>query len=182
MRDETLRRAVHAFTATCFLAYYALPPVIYGWWKWHLLVVLSASITVVEVGRAFLGVRLILMRDYEVRRIAAYCWAMWGVLPVLLWLPPIYGAPVILTMAIVDPIMGILRGAGKNPTLTGFALSTAIYGVFLFVSDGYAGVLIAGVTSAAFVASEGPRWKRVDDDFLTLFMPFLVLYTAQLLI
>ena len=182
MKEDALRRGVHIMTAMCFLAYYALPPEIYIWMKWHLLVVLVVSITVAETARAFMGVRLILMRDYEVHRIAAYCWALWGVIPILLWLPPLYGAPVIITMAVVDPIMGILRARGRNPVLFGFALSTIIYSTFLFISMGYVSIPVALAASAAFVVFEGPRWRLVDDDFLTLFMPFLVLQAAHALL
>ncbi|OGS52728.1 MAG: hypothetical protein A3K75_00510 [Euryarchaeota archaeon RBG_13_61_15] len=183
MRKEVVvRRAVHMLIALTPL-YYLIPvdvPFI-GVERWVLLICFFLAVVLFESIRLWKGFPLFGLRPHEARSIASFVWAAGGV-TVALWLfPHEIAATALVGMALVDPLAGELRSRSKQNLLTigapvavYFAIAaTILYWLgdqppFFLVT-----VSIIGATSA--VGAERFKIPRIDDDFLMIVVPCLMM-------
>ena len=135
MRDEIVRRLVHASGTAVPLAYLFVPAV-----EWvHVQGLLIAGLLValvLEIVRLVVGldwwVYETLIREYEQDNLAGYFLAVFSMAVVALAFEPTVAVPAILMLTIADPVSGLL-GSGELRTakdvtvlLTTFAVATLL--------------------------------------------------------
>jgi hypothetical protein len=177
-KDQLFRRIFH-ICAPLFLIYYLLPDIFLFLPKhWWVLITLI-SILILETvrlakKRVFFG-----MRDYERFQLSAYAWAGIGVTLAFLFFPPVFVACALFGIGWVDPLIGEMRHRKLMkyypmlPLLFYFAI---VFFILLALTDLFVPTIIvmAILGSISAVTVEFPRLP-VDDDFLMLIVPLVVL-------
>ncbi|MEW5760476.1 MAG: hypothetical protein AB1779_06905 [Candidatus Thermoplasmatota archaeon] len=186
MDNEKLLRRIFHMSAIVFLFYYLLPDNLWIDFPKNLAVLIVLMfILFIEIFR--LSTRKIFfgLRENEKVRMASYAWAALGLSIGFIFFPMKYVVPVIIGMAIVDPLIGELRNSKyKNlyPILP-FAVYALILFIFLFqFSQSPLLILFALVGSFVALAVEFPKIKYIDDDFLLIFVPLAFLCGFELLL
>jgi len=180
--DVVLRRAVHMMIALAPL-YYLIPVDVpyLDVDRWVLLIGFFLVVVMFESVRLWKGFPLFGLRPHEMRSIASFVWAAAGI-TIALWLFPMDIATVALVgMALVDPLAGELRsryGQGvvsvALPVAAYFAIAVSILAWFGDTTPFFlVTVGIIGATSA--VGAERYKVPRVDDDFLMVVVPCLMM-------
>ena len=180
--DRAWRRILHALGAAV-LVYEVVPErffVIAGK-EWVLLAALAA-VLVLEALRHTVGLELPTIRPYESHRVGSFAfYAVALVLAVLLFPLPI-AAAIVLGTALVDPLAGELRIAGRFPGAYP-AVPLVAYSVLawtgLAVIGSWPALPSAGLAVLAApiaVVAEGRKIPWVDDDLAMTLVPGLVLY------
>ncbi|WP_436908383.1 dolichol kinase [Halosimplex marinum] len=173
MRDEILRRLVHASGTAVPLAYLFVPAV-----EWvhvqGLLVAGLAVAAVLEVVRLVVGldwwVYEKLTREYEQDNLAGYFLAVFSMAAVALAFEPTIAVPAILMLTVADPVSGLLGSgelrAAKDVTvlLTTFAVATLLAVPFVPATAAVAGGVAATVADGIKPVVRG----YVIDDNLTI--------------
>lgn len=177
-RETIVRRGVHALIALAPL-YYLLPVEIepLGVHRWMLLVLFLFSIIAFESVRLAKGWKLFGLRPHETRQIASFAWAAAGITATLWLFPMEIATAALVGMALVDPLAGVLRGAGTRDPVTVSSSSIAYFAIalsaLLVVGDlalpGCLAVALVGTVLA--IPSEWFEVPYVDDDFLMLVIP-----------
>lgn len=177
-REVLVRRGVHALIGLAPL-YYLLPVEIefLGVRRWMLLVAFLCIIIAFESVRLAKGWKLFGLRPHETKQIASFTWAAAGITATL-WLFPVEVATAALVgMALVDPLAGVLRGAGVPDRTT---LSSCLLAYFVIALPALAllgglsllgSMAVAAVGAALAIPSEWFDVPYVDDDFLMLVIP-----------
>jgi hypothetical protein len=138
-------------------------------------------ILVIEAVRLRTGIVVVGQREYESRQISALAWGALAVALALLIAPDggkegmqagIYGAPIILGMTLVDPVMGEIKRAKQDlraAVIAGMVISYSVWlGCHLWIgTDIIAAVLLAPLT----VLGEIPSTKLIDDNATMILLP-----------
>jgi hypothetical protein len=169
------RRIVH-LSAPFFLVYYFLPsPLWAGGPSPQVALLLALALTLsFELLRLVIGFNVPGMRDYERDQISAGAWAGLALTFAFLFFPFELAAPVIVGMAIVDPVIGMVRRTKWYPAFPYFlhlAIMLSMLGVLL--SFDLRTVVAAVMTSALALMAEGFKTRYVDDDFLMIVVPLI---------
>tara|TARA_B100000287_G_scaffold251386_1_gene236207 strand:+ start:2026 stop:2664 length:639 start_codon:yes stop_codon:yes gene_type:complete len=146
-------------------------------------------LVIIEVIRLKMGLVVFGQRDYESGQLSAFFWGGFSICLVLLLAPEegvknsAYGLPLILSLSLVDPIMGELRRAkfsSKTVIKIGYVASFFIWILCSFFVE--TPMVIAPFISAILVASEWPRLTWIDDNATMLLIPltFILLLTPFL--
>ena len=138
------------------------------------------AIIISEVIRLRIGIVVFGQREYESSQLSAFFWGGTSVCLTLLIAPEegingaAYGLPLILSLTLIDPLLGELRRANVSTRKVIF------YGYCAYlIGTPY---VIAPFVSALVIASEWPRLPWIDDNatmiliplgFLMLLSPFL---------
>jgi hypothetical protein len=178
--DRLWRRIVHALGALV-LVYYVVPT---GFFvivpKEEVLLLALAVALALEALRHLAGLELPTIRPYEQHRIASFAFYAIALVGAILLFPRPVAAAVILGTALVDPLVGELRGSSRY---RGLYPSVPFV---LYVALAFAGLALIGswpaldalalavVTAAVGLASEYPKTAWVDDDLAMTFVPALV--------
>jgi len=178
--DHVFRRAFH-LCAPLFLVYYLFPDDMWGIGisNQAFLLFCFAILMVVEGvrlarGRVFFG-----LREYEKKQLSAYAWAGIAITIAFLFFPPVFVVVVVIGMGWTDPLIGELRRHWKKaypalPIAVYFIITVVCLWLFsdipLFVM-----LFLASLTTAVAILVEYPQIKAVDDDFLMLIVPLVVL-------
>ena len=144
------------------------------------------SILAIEAFRLRTGIVIVGQREYEANQISALAWGSVAVAMALLIAPSVgkdgmplngieaglYGAPLIIGMTIVDPLMGEVKRIKKNLQMAIIAGLIASYVVwigchFWLGTDILAAVLLAPLT----VAGEIPSNNHIDDNATMVLLP-----------
>lgn len=160
-----------------------------GWSRTTLALVLLGLLAVAEAGRLALGITAYGQRAYEARQVSAVAWGGLSVLLVLLLAPErgvqgaALGLPIVASLALVDPLLGELRRAGRS----GWQVALAgVLGCGL-VWAGSAAVLgtpwvLVAPLAVVTVAAEWPSLRWIDDNATMTLVPLaLVLALDPLL-
>lgn len=186
-REVVTRRVVHCLLALA-PAYYLLPvdlPVI-GIRRWVLLIGFFAIVGVIEAIRLPKGIVLFGMRPHEKEQIASYVWAAAGVTLALWLFPHDIASATIVGMAFVDPLAGELRSRNiglQRRVLTCFMAYLVICGAILAIADDRTLsvlLLLSVAGTAVAIVSEHFKNRYIDDDFLMLVAPGLVMTALAL--
>lgn len=176
-RNVLLRRLVH-LSAPVFLIYYFLPsPLWEGAPPNDVLLLLAFSMAMAfELARLVIGFKVPGMRWYESTWISASAWAAMALTFTLLFFPLEYAAPVVVGMAVIDPVIGTVRKTEYYPWLP-FALHLAIMVGFLaLLTDMDVQLAAAAVVSSILaIVAEGAKSNYLDDDFLMIVVPLISL-------
>ena len=146
-------------------------------------------LVIIEAIRLKIGLVVFGQRDYESEQLSAFFWGGLSICLVLLLAPEegvknsAYGMPLILSLSLVDPIMGELRRANfssKKVVLIGYVSSLFIWITCSMLVE--TPIAIAPFISAILVASEWPRLTWIDDNATMLLIPltFILLLTPFL--
>ena len=138
-------------------------------------------ILVIEAVRLRTGIVVVGQREYESRQISALAWGALAVALALLIAPDggkegmqagIYGAPIILGMTLVDPVMGEIKRAKQDlraAVIVGMVISYSVWlGCHFWIgTDIIAAILLAPLT----VLGEIPSTKLIDDNATMVLLP-----------
>lgn len=176
------RRCVHCLIALS-PAYFLLPTTIepFGVPRWTLLIAFFAIVSSVEAVRLLMGWNFFGLRPHERSQIASFVWAAAGI-TVALWLfREDVATAAIIGMAFVDPLAGELR---KNtrvtpvtlglPILAYVAISVTVLHLYGIMSP-LSVVIVSIIGATTAVAVEREKVRYLDDDFLMIVMPCLLM-------
>lgn len=175
-RAEMFRRAFHLFTPF-WLTYYLLPHDLdMGVAREYLVIAFLAAILIVEAVRLSMKLSIPGIREYEIGRPAAYALGGLGIGLGLLFFPMVVTVVAVAGMAWVDPICGITRKKGwypATPLLAYFILALTTF--ILLEVELMISIFMAGVGAIVAIAAERPNLKMIDDDFVMIILPLVVL-------
>lgn len=183
--ESAVRRLVH-ICLPVFLLYYVFPDDTWiGIDKRLVLLGALFFFIIFEFLRLAYQIRVFGTREYEMNNMAAYLWAGIGFTVAFLFFDYALVVPALLGMAWIDPLSGFLRGrkSGLYPWLP-FASYLVLAAVALIVVSSFAPrsiVLIAAAGAASGIAAEHKRVRFVDDDFLMLVVPLVVMTVVSLI-
>ncbi len=188
-REAAARRLVHCLIALAPV-YYLLPedlPVI-GVDRWVVLIAFFAIALVIEAVRLPKGILVFGMRPHEKNQIASFAWAAAGITAALWLFPHDIAAATLIGMAFVDPFAGELRArrvearAGLTASLLAYLGICAV--VLVLANDRSLGLLLllSAVGSVVAVSSEHFKSRYLDDDFLMLVAPGIIMTALTLVL
>ncbi len=185
-RGHLLRRAIHMMTGLAPL-YYVVPEEIpyIGIPRWSGLIIFLGAIVAIEVLRLRLGVTFLGLRQHEAKAIASCVWTAAGITVALWVFPHDIASASIVGMALVDPLAGEIRkmrGDGQASVLVPI-LAYSLVSAVVLSAFGYRDWRLVAVLSlvGAVSAVAAERWKvpRVDDDFLMIVVPGLLMWALS---
>lgn len=187
MEKPRLFRRLFHLTGAFYLVYYILPEeLIPGFFKWYGVVILVCTALIIEVVRLKSKKIVYGMRKYEKKQISAYAWFAMGMGIALLFFPMQFVVPVVIGMAVIDPLIGEIRFRKKE--LYPIAPSI-LYGIIMFVclfllSDMQIWILVPFTIVGTICAIYAESWniKAIDDDFLMIVVPLMVLFALDYLL
>ena len=173
-----IRRAVH-MSAPLLLIYYALPDPLFGMPRAAFAMSILALAMVVELVRLIICPEVVGMRCYERTQVSAAAWAAFGAVTSMVLFPIGIVAPAICGMAFVDPLIGELRCRGSRlhpllPAAVYLVMTTALLSLSYGIDSRI--VLAASMATAVAIGVESLSSHLVDDDFLMVVAPLLVLH------
>jgi hypothetical protein len=185
-RPRLFRRLFH-LTGAFYLVYYILPEeLIPGFFKIYGVIILIAVALIVEVIRLKSKKIVYGMRKYEKGQISAYAWFAMGLGLALLFFPMIFVVPVVIGMAAIDPLIGEIRFRKKElyPTVPSILYGIIMFGCLFLLSDMAIWILVLFTIAGTFCAIYAESWnlKAIDDDFLMIVVPLMVLFTLDYLL
>ncbi|MDP6912712.1 MAG: hypothetical protein QF736_02155 [Candidatus Thalassarchaeaceae archaeon] len=192
---HAFRRLTHVSMASIPYLYYVHGEVISSYFSLQAREFVSAIcilILIIEAVRLRSGIVIVGQREYESNQISALAWGALAVALAILIAPEgengsmeagKYGAPIILGMTLVDPVMGEVKRTQKNlrtAIIAGLAVSYAVWiGCHFWIgTELIAALLLAPLT----VLGELPPTRAIDDNAtmvlfplfgLVLLLPFL---------
>ena len=186
-REVLLRRFVHSLIALTPL-YYLIPEEIepVGIHRWHILVLFFLSIAGFELVRLRRGLRVPGLRQHESNAIASFAWAAAGI-TIGLWLLPMeLATPVLVGLALVDPMAGELRRITPArvpqvglPALAYFVI--CLSALIVMSETGFTLSLLVSLSGAlSAVGIERLHIRYIDDDLLMVIVPGAVMSTLLL--
>ncbi|UCE37827.1 MAG: hypothetical protein JSW00_00860 [Thermoplasmata archaeon] len=185
-KGELFRRVFH-MTAAGYLVYYLLPDeLIPGFYKWHGVLIIMISALIVEGVRLKYGKLFFGLREYEKKRISAFAWFSIGMCIALLFFEMIFVVPVVIGMAVIDPLIGEVRQRKEKlyPVVPSVIYALIMFLCLLLLSEMSEIWLILFSILGTISAITAERWdlKHIDDDFLMIVIPLLVLSMFHYLI
>ena len=192
---HAFRRLTHVSMASIPYLYYVHGEAISSYFSLQAREFVSAiciMILIIEAVRLRSGIVIVGQREYESNQISALAWGALAVALAILIAPEgengsmeagKYGAPIILGMTLVDPVMGEVKRTQKNlrtAIIAGLAVSYSVWvGCHFWIgTELIAALLLAPLT----VLGELPPTRAIDDNAtmvlfplfgLVLLLPFL---------
>ena len=150
------------------------------------LLAIMAILVIGESIRVKLGLQILGQRDHEKHKFSSAFWGLFGIALVVLTVPggithgAHYAYPIILGTALGDPLLGEMRRF-KVPAWLNCAVT---YGVLLaiwfFAAHFFAmPLLLTLLAPAVTIAVEWPRQRLIDDNFLMLVAPLLLVWFVR---
>jgi len=180
--DRVLRRLLH-LSGAAVLLYFVIPPRFFVIASTEeILLALLAAVVAIEVLRLAAGLELATVRAYESRRVGGYVFYAVALTAAVLLFPEPIAAAVVLGTALVDPLVGEIRGHPGARSLYP-VVPVALYAALAFA--GLAGIgrwpllpsaLLAIAAAALAVAAERTRLAWVDDDLVMTIVPAVMLF------
>ena len=147
--------------------------------------IIGITVLLMEAIRLRSGLVVYGQRAYEANQTSALFWGAFSICIVLLAAPEIgvagaaLGAPIIWSLAIVDPALGEARRAGydkRTCLCLGFALCALIWSASSFFLT--TPIILAPIMAAVTVAAERPRLKWLDDNGAMVLAPLSLIILA----
>lgn len=187
MEKPRLFRRLFHLTSAFYLVYYILPEeLIPGFFKIYGVIILIVVALIVEAIRLKTKKIVYGMRKYEKKQISAYAWFAMGMGLALLLFPMIFVVSVVIGMAVIDPLIGEIRFRKKElyPIVPSILYGIIMYVCLLLLSDMAIWVLVLYTIVGTFCAIYAESWniKAIDDDFLMIIVPLMVLFALDYLL
>ena len=175
---HVFRRGFH-LCAPVILLYYVVPDTFLWLPKYMWVLIVLAAILTLEAVRLATGKVFFGLRDYEKGQLSAFAWAGIGAAIALLFFPPPFVICTVVGLGWTDPLIGEMRKKKKMnyyPALPLLVYFLIVVGSLLLFSDIMllSTLILAGIGSVVAIVIEKPRLP-VDDDFLMLVVPLIVL-------
>jgi len=173
---ESIRKVIHLMYPIA-LVYFWLPPDAYiGVGKEYIVAAVLVALFVIEAIRLVTKFKMPLIREYERSRIGAYTLGSLGIGIALVFFPLPVAAVAVCGMAWIDPLCHSTKKGGGYPLvpiivyfdLAAFFFLSANYQPFNAIFYGAVGAVVA-------IASEAPKIRMIDDDFIMTLVPLIVL-------
>ncbi len=186
------RRAIHLSMAIIPWLYYwhgEFIAGIFGINAIDFVILVLFAIIIFELIRLKIGFTIVGQREYEAHQLSALFWGVISV-GVALILSPLVGVkgaalgyPLILGLAIGDPVMGEARRADKDSKIVFISGLIVVYLAWLF-SWNIIGtpLLFALIIPPIQVASEWPRLRWIDDNGTMVLFPLLVVILLSFMV
>ena len=135
------------------------------------------GLVVFEAVRLKIGFTVFGQRDYEAKQVSALAWGGVAIGIALLALrEPDYAYPLIVSLALGDPVLGELRRKEFDTKIVVGVATLALFAVWisyavLFETSLIIAILLPGVC----VAAEWPRLRWIDDNATMIFIPLMLL-------
>ena len=185
---HAFRRATHVSMASIPYLYYVHGETISSFFSLEprqFVSVICILILVVEAFRIRSGIVIVGQREYESRQISALAWGALAVSMAILIAPEgegegmksgKYGAPLILGMTLVDPLMGEVKRKKKDLSMAIIAGLIVSYSVwfgchFFFGTE----IIVAFLLAPMTVLGEIPSTKIIDDNATMVLLPLSAL-------
>ncbi len=187
MGGHAFRRLTHVSMASIPYLYYVHGGAISSYFSLEpseFVSVICILILVIEAIRLKTGIVIVGQREYESNQISALAWGALAVALALLIAPlgeplgsmqaGLYGAPIILGMTLVDPVMGEVKRTKKDlraAIIVGLAVSYTVWmGCHYWIgTDFIAALLLAPLT----VLGELPPTREIDDNATMILFPLV---------
>ena len=136
---------------------------------------------VAEGIRLKLGITVFGQRDYEAKQVSALAWGAVGVGFVLLLAPhEAYAYPLILSLALGDPLMGELRRKGVSSRNVMVYSTVALWVIWLASSAQFGTpVWMALILAPVCMFSEWPRLRYIDDNATMVLIPLALVLLLE---
>ena len=184
MEKETIRKAVH-MCAPLFALLYLVPENIGPVPRSAAVLAAWAAFALFEAYRVRKGILVFGLREYERGRPSAAFWMCSAFVPMILFFPVEYALPLLIGFGLADPLCGILRkrNSGMYPAAPLILYFMIVWTSLSFFYGLTAGVLAVSVlVSISAITAESIKSRTVDDDFLMLFVPLMVLWLTGLIL
>jgi len=183
-RGEILRKTAH-MCAPLFALAYLIPDDPGMISRDVLAIVLWLVFLFVEIYRIHSGKEFPGLRPYESKRPSAAFQMCTAFLIMILFFPVEYAFPLLLGFGITDPLIGILRKRGSKmypavPLLVYFMIMSVSLSISFELS--FRIIAISLLVTISAISAESYRNRIVDDDFLMLFVPLMVLWILDSII
>lgn len=180
MESQEIFRRIFHMTAVVYLTYYVLPEeLILGFYKWYgVLIIVFIALFVegvrLKTGKIFFG-----LRKYEKKQISAFAWFAIGMGCALFLFKMEYVVPVVIGMAFTDPLIGEIKRRREKlyPILPLIFYGVVVFLCLFFLTEISLILLILFALLATISAIFAEWWKikYIDDDFLMIVIPLVVL-------
>ena len=180
MKGHLLRRAIHLGIAGMPWLYFEQGENIAGLFSLEPLQFVSyamIALVIFEAVRLKLGFTVFGQRDYESKQVSALARGGLAIgIAILALREPDYAYPLIISLAIGDPLLGEIRRAGSSGKIAFGITSAVLLGIWI----GYAiwfetSILLAVILAPICVAAEWPRLRYIDDNATMIFIPLMVI-------
>ena len=179
-RNEAVRKMVH-MCAPLFALIYLIPDDL-GFTSRDVVVVTAWLLfALFEAYRIRKKIPIAGLREYEYGRPSAAFWMISAFVPMILFFPVEYALPLLSGFGFVDPLIGILRKRQSKlypalPLITYYVIFVTIFAIMTEATWNV--MLLAVIVTISAIIAEGIKNKIVDDDFLMLFVPLVVLWIS----
>ncbi|MGB1587349.1 MAG: hypothetical protein ACPHJD_00880 [Poseidonia sp.] len=184
MRGHLLRRGIHLSMAALPFVYFTYGESVADSIGWELQQVVAGVVLfalVAEGIRLKLGITVFGQRDYEAKQVSALAWGAVGVGFVLLLAPhEAYAYPLILSLALGDPLMGELRRKGISSRNVMVYSTAALWAIWLASSALFGTpVWMAFLLAPVCMISEWPRLRYIDDNATMVLIPLALVLLLE---
>lgn len=135
------------------------------------------GLVVFEAVRLKIGFTVFGQRDYEAKQVSALAWGGVAIGIALLALrEPDYAYPLIVSLALGDPILGELRRKEFDTKIVVGVATLALFTVWISYAIIFdTSLIIAILLPGVCVAAEWPRLRWIDDNATMIFIPLMLL-------
>ena len=135
------------------------------------------ALVVFEAFRLRIGFTVFGQRDYEAKQVSALAWGGVAIGIALLALrEPEYAYPLIVSLALGDPILGELRRKEFDIKIVVGVATLALFVVWISYAIIFdSSLIIAILLPSVCVAAEWPRLRWIDDNATMIFIPLMLL-------
>ena len=135
------------------------------------------GLVIFEAVRLKIGFTVFGQRDYEAKQVSALAWGGVAIGIALLALKePDYAYPLIVSLALGDPILGELRRKEFDIKIVIGVSTLALFVVWICYAIIFdTSLIIAILLPAVCVAAEWPRLRWIDDNATMIFIPLMLL-------
>ncbi len=184
MKGHILRRTVH-------IGMCAIPFVYFSWGEnvsskldMELQQIVASVILIALIAESIrlkFGITIFGQRDYEAKQISALAWGAFGIGMVLLLAPhEAYAYPLILSLALGDPLMGELRRKGIESRKVMIYSTILILAIWLACSVQFdTPVVVSLILAPVCMISEWPRLRYIDDNATMLLIPLSLILILE---
>ena len=135
------------------------------------------GLVIFEAVRLKIGFTVFGQRDYEAKQVSALAWGGVAIGIALLALrEPDYAYPLIVSLALGDPILGELRRKEFDIKVVIGVATLALFAVWISYAIIFeTSLIIAILLPGVCVAAERPRLRWIDDNATMIFIPLMLL-------
>lgn len=187
MKRIVQRRVLH-LAGSLFIGYYFIPEqIIYNISKQWILFAIGLLVLTIEVHRQKTKKAHALdplLREYENNRPASFSYFAIGSIILLSFFPQYITIPCILSTAICDPFIGILKQKNKKifGYFIGFSISYLIFMGSWVPTKYWISLFASGIGAGTLILAEYGSNALLDDDFLMQLLPAIFLFLFSYLL